>query len=593
MTSSIMNIPYGISDYEAIRSRNFYFVDKTRFIPHLEQHNFVVFIRPRRFGKSSWFSLLQGYYDKKLKDQFDLLFAGTDIGQNPTAERHQYCILSFNFSLVSSSLDLVESRFEEYTQLCLEFFLHRYAEDFPTSIAESIRSAPSIHSQLNRLFVYVAERGIKLYVLIDEYDNFANSILVQSGAPAYHDLTHGEGFFRHFFTILKGGASGHGAGISRLFLTGVSPVTLDDVTSGFNMGDNLSLTSEFDEMLGFTESEVRGILKYYRDAGYVNLEVTEALAVMKEWYNGYRFSKTSHTDVYNTDMVWHFIKECKTNQESPIPDRLIDDNVRIDYGKLRHLILVNRQLNGNFDRLRTVLDEGQVVSEVVTSFPLAQLHQPQNFTSLLYYFGLLTFKGRYRGKSALAVPNQTVQHLILGYIRDALMDVGRFEIARDPFTDRIGDMAWDGAWEPVFRYLAEQIDAQTSIRDYLSREKVIQGFLLAYLNINDVFFCRTEYEFNKGYVDLFLEPFVAKYPDIQHGFLIELKYLKRDQWKESKAEELLTEAENQLTQYLQDSRLQQWETLRFTGIVLLFCGWELKTMREVGSALEKTSSCEH
>ncbi len=583
MQISPMNIPYGVSDYEAIRTRNFYFVDKTRFLPPLEQHNFVVFIRPRRFGKSSWLTILEAYYDKNRTDQFDTFFAGTDIGKSPTSQANQYCILYFNFSRVRSEREHVQASFELHTQSRLRTCLESYPKDFSQEVTSSILAVPSIHDQLNLLFDAVAKLDVKLYVLIDEYDNFANNILVHAGEQAYHDLTHGDGFFRQFFTVIKGGTSGLGAGISRLFMTGVSPVTLDDVTSGFNVGDNLSLSSEFDEMLGLTEPEVQGILEYYHNVGYVSLEVEEALTIMREWYNGYRFSKRSQTDVFNTDMVWHFVKECKINRETPIPDSLVDENVRIDYGKLRHLILVNRQLNGNFDRLRAIVEEGQIVSEIVKSFPLEQLHQPQNFTSLLYYFGLLTFRGTEIGQPMLAPPNQTILHLMYEYIRRSLDEVNWFRIVEDHFNRLIRLMAWKGEWESVFRYLAEQIEAQTSIRDYLSREKVIQGFLLAYLNINDVFFCRTEYEFNKGYVDLFLEPFVAKYPDIQHGYLIELKYLKRDQWKEAKAEELLTEAEHQLTNYLKDLQLQRRESLKFTGLVLLFCGWELKEIREIAA----------
>ncbi len=581
MPSLPMNIPYGISDYEAIRTRNFYFVDKTRFLAPLEQHNFVVFIRPRRFGKSSWLTILEAYYDKKRKNQFDMFFSGTDVGKQTTSQAHQYCLLYFNFSRVRSELEHVHASFEEHTQSRLRTCLQRYPHDFPPDAVSTIVEAPTIHSQLNRLFDFVTERNVKLYVLIDEYDNFANNILVHVGEQAYHDLTHGEGFFRQFFTMIKGGTSGLGAGISRLFMTGVSPVTLDDVTSGFNIGDNLSLASEFEEMLGFTEPEVRGILEYYRDVGYVKLDVKEALDILKEWYNGYRFNEDQTTDVFNTDMVWHFVSQCKTNPKRRIPSHLVDENVRIDYGKLRHLILVNRQLNGNFDRLRTVLEEGRIVSEVVKSFPLKRLNLPENFTSLLYYFGLLSFRSYEMGQPVLAPPNQTILHLMYEYIRRSLDEVNWFHIAEDRFNRLIRFMAWKGEWKPVFQYLAEQVEAQTSIRDYLSREKVIQGFLLAYLNINDVFLCRSEYEFHKGYVDLFLEPFVAKYPDIQHGFLIELKYLKRDQWKESTAEELLTEAENQLIQYLEDPRLQQSETLQFKGVILLFCGWELKAMREV------------
>ena len=206
-------------------------------------------------------------------------------------------------------------------------------------------------------------------MLIDEYDNFANTVLAHHGADVYHSFTHGGGFFRNFFATLKGGTDRSGGGIDRLFITGVSPVTMDDVTSGFNIGTNVSLHPDFNEMVGFTEAEVRRLVETYRDCDVFDQDVYAAMGVMGDWYNGYRFAKAAETDLYNTDMVLYYLKDSIPNR--PVPDELIDSNVRIDYDKLRHLLVVGRQLNGNFDLLRDAIAEGQKdVLRIRSSFPL-------------------------------------------------------------------------------------------------------------------------------------------------------------------------------------------------------------------------------
>ena len=263
---------------------------------------------------------------------------------------------------------------------------------------------------------------------IDEYDNFANTILASRGPRAYESFTHGGGFFCSIFSTLKAGAGESGGGIERLFITGVSPITMDDVTSGFNIGANISLEPDFNEMLGFTDSEVRGLLELYRERGAFDQDVDAAMDVMREWYNGYRFGRNVATDVYNTDMVLYYLEQSVPNK--PGPDDLIDVNVRIDYGKLRHLMTVQRdaglRLNGNFDLLRGVAGEGEVDAEVNASFPLQQLGDRDNFLSLLYYFGLLSVPGTTHGRTRLGIRNQTVRRLLYGQLRDAWKDVRAF-----------------------------------------------------------------------------------------------------------------------------------------------------------------------
>ena len=198
-------------------------------------------------------------------------------------------------------------------------------------------------------------------------------MLAYHGAEAYHSFTHGGGFYRNFFATLKSGADRSGGGLERLFITGVSPVTMDDVTSGFNIGSNISLEPDFNEMVGFTEPEVRRLVETYRDLGVFNQDVDTAMGIMGEWYNGYRFAEEAATDLYNTDMVLYYLKHSIPNRR--VPTYLIDTNVRIDYGKLRHLLVVGRQLNGNFDLLRDIIGEQQVDTRIQPQLPAGAPHR--------------------------------------------------------------------------------------------------------------------------------------------------------------------------------------------------------------------------
>ena len=590
MSTSYPRIPYGMGSFERIRTQGLLYVDKTRFVRALEDHRHAFFIRPRRFGKTCWVALLECYYDRNRAQRFDALFAGTDIGADPTPDRSRYVVLRFNFSAFDSRLATLEERFELYCEDQVRHMLSSSRDLFPDEAARHILAPPGINAKLERLFRFVDTHGVALYVLIDEYDNFANTVLAYHGEAAYQQFTHGEGFYRAFFATLKAGTE-QGGGIERLFMTGVSPITLDDVTSGFNIAKNISLSPEFNEMLGFTEAEVRGLLEMYRDLGVFDQNVDTALDTMRAWYDGYRFSRRAATSVYNTDMVLYYLSESIPNE--PMPDDLIDDNVRIDYGKLRHLMVASRQgavrLNGNFDLLRHIVGEGRAEARIHKSFPLERLARPENFLSLLYYFGLLAIEGEGRGLTRLGIPNQTVRHLMYGYLRDAYDDVELFTVDQHQLLVRLSRMAFDGAWRPVVELLREAIAEQTGIRDYIAGEKVLQGFLAAYLGLGQSFLLRSEVELGKGYADLVLEPFTARSPDIGYGYVIELKYVKRGELPRADAVEktqgecaspavaaLLDAAGAQLRGYLADTGLRaRYPSVRFIGLALVFHGWEL------------------
>ena len=483
--------------------------------------------------------------------------------------------------MVNDKLETLEREFETYCMIELRGRLRRHPDLFPEAAVRDILAPPSIATKLTELFQYAGDHDIPLYVLIDEYDNFANTVLAHHGAEAYHSFTHGGGFYRNFFATLKGGADRSGGGLERLFITGVSPVTMDDVTSGFNIGKNISLHPDFNEMVGFTEPEVRRLVETYRDLGVFNQDVDTAMGIMGEWYNGYRFAKAAATDLYNTDMVLYFLDNSIPNRD--VPDELIDTNVRIDYGKLRHLLVVGRQLNGNFDLLRDIIGEQQVDTRIQPSFPLGRLTDPENFLSLLHYFGLLSIRDVVDGVPRLAIPNQTVKRLMYGYLRDGYRDVGVFSVNLFRVEQLLMAMANRGEWRPVFEFLGEAITRQTGIRDFIGGEKVVQGFLAAYLSVTDYYVFRSEAELGKGYADICLEPMVAQYPHLRHGYLIELKYLKRSERlqrgesvDEANVAAAVEMATAQLKRYLADERLaRQFPGVRFIGLIVVFHGWEM------------------
>ena len=249
LSESPLRIPYGVADFYKLRRGNEYYVDKTAYLPLLESAGrFLFLIRPRRFGKSLLQSMMECYYDSEWVKQSDELFAHTWIAEHPTPEKGRYLALRFDFSMVNL-LDGLADSFDDHVRIRLNGFLQRHVERIPADQATAILGEANSYQRLQRLFAVLAEQGLSLYLFIDEYDNFANNLLVSQGQEAYRELTHGGGFFKSFFALLKGAAGNTHGGLARLFITGVSPLTMDDVTSGFNIGTNISLDPDFNGLL--------------------------------------------------------------------------------------------------------------------------------------------------------------------------------------------------------------------------------------------------------------------------------------------------------------------------------------------------------
>jgi len=563
-----VRIPYGVADFVKLWRGNEYYVDKTHYLPKLENAGrFLFFIRPRRFGKSLLQSMMECYYDIERADQAEHLFANTCILQHPTPEKSQYLVLRFDFSAID--IERLHTSFEVYCRNNINGFLQRYHRFIPEDVAARVRQQAQVDACLQQLMIELqALDAPPLYLFVDEYDNFANHILAHKGRQCYEELTQGGGFFRHFFSVLKEAAGRTGSGLSRLFISGVSPITMDDVTSGFNIGRNISLDAQFNGLLGFNHQEMTQLFAAFGQDYAAHHEL------MSQWYSHYHFDETCHESITNSDMALYFLQAIV--ETSKPPRDMIDHNVRIDYGKLRHLIQIDQQLNGNFSRLREVIESGEQVGDIQTSFPVEGLLKAENFISLLYYFGLLTFAGEKEGAGLLKIPNRTIQQLMYGYLRDAYYDVGVFKPSTWDLGEKLRHMAYRGAWQPFFEYLSEQITEQASVRDYLRGEKMVQGFLLAWLNLSPYFTVFSEQETGGGFVDLYLAPFYTRYPDMGHAYLIELKYLSRSQDTPERRQTTIDAATKQLQTYCDDPRIQQ--TLGQAALhplILLYSGWEL------------------
>jgi len=592
-STAIKEIPYGIADYERMRRENYYYVDKTPYLQALKKAGrYLFFIRPRRFGKSLFLSVMEAYYDVFYKDRFEEFFKGTWIYDHPTDERGKYLVFSLNFSVVEPDTGKMETSFHNHIQDAAVAFIQRYSHylsDYPKKdyFEKKIENSRSAADILSTLLLLCKEAQQQLYVLIDEYDNFTNTILSTVGKDAYIELTHGPGFFRSFFNTLKKGTSGTGAPISRSFITGVSPITMDDVTSGYNIGKNVSMTPSLNRMLGFTKDDVSEMIEYYRSKGRISHSTDYLVEIMTQWYGNYRFSKKDEMRMFNADMVLYFLDNYMPGKE--LPDNLIDGNVRIDYGKLRHLIMVEKVIgkgkapNGNFQRLKEIIEKGETCAEIVPGFPLEKLVDENNFISLLFYFGLLSIKSAELGEFTLTIPNETIRRLYYGYIQEGYEETDVFSIDLYTYSRLMKEMAVRGQWKPLVDYITGRMQESMSLRDLITGEKSIQAFLNVYLGLTNLYIIHAEKEMNKGYADIVMEPFLARYEEIKFAYILEIKYLKAGAAPDDeKVRQLKSEAEEQLKNYSIDEKFKKtMEKTNLIKIVMVFSGHRLIDMNDV------------
>ena len=573
--SNIRQIPYGVADFESVISDNCYYVDKTMFLSELEsQPRTQIFIRPRRFGKSLFISMMRAYYDKANADRFDELFGSLWVGKHPTPLRNKYQVLYLDFSQIGGSIDQLADKCNEYIRRCLDSFVRRYTDDYPEYFIKDYFESKDATDKLVLITRNAKELRIPLFLIIDEYDNFTNVVLNEQGEAMYHAITHADGFYRDLFKKFKGN-------FDRIFLTGVSPVTLDDLTSGFNIGWNLSTHPALDKMLGFSTDDVRTMFNYYKEVGMLpqQCDVEAMIEEMRPWYDNYCFSEDCLEDpgrVFNCDMVLYYLRNFTSYGRSP--KNMLDPNTKTDYSKLRKLIQLD-SLDGNRRGvLAEIISEGQITATLHESFSAMEMTKPDYFPSLLFYYGMLTIKGAEGSMPILGIPNNNVRIQYYNYLLENLDR--NSNVAYQQLKKGFTAMAFDGQWHATLQYMADCYRNMSSVRDSIEGERNIQGFFLAYFSLNDYYYTAPELELQHGYCDFFLLPNLTHYKT-NHSYIIEMKYLPKKDYAE-KSEAQWQEAVEQINGYAAAPRVEALrQGTQMHKIVMQFAGWELMRMEEV------------
>lgn len=575
-------LPYGMMNFADIRLDNYYYVDKTLFIPVVEQSDrFFFFIRPRRFGKSLTLNMLQHYYDVRTRDKFDALFGDLYIGKHPTRDRNSYLVLYLNFSGISGELHNYRQGLDAHCNTSFDYFCDIYAEYLPKGIKEVLNEKAGAVEQLDYLYHQCELAGQQIYLFIDEYDHFTNAILSDAESiHRYTEETHKEGYLRAFFNRVKAGTY---SSIKRCFITGVSPVTMDDLTSGFNIGTNYSLTPKFNAMMGFTEDEVREMLTYYSTKAPFHHTVDELIELMKPWYDNYCFAQECYDQptLYNSNMVLYFVKNYIDNN-GKAPRNMIESNIRIDYEKLRMLIRKDKEFAHDASIIQTLVSQGYITGELKDGFPAANIVDSDNFVSLLYYFGMLTVSGTFEGKTKLIIPNQVVREQLYTYLLNTYNEAD-LSFSNHEKDELSSALAYRGAWQSYFDYIADCLKRYASQRDKQKGESFVHGFTLAMTAQNRFYRPISEADTQSGYVDIFLSPMLEIYPDMSHSYIIELKYARYKD-PESRVEELRAEAIAQANRYADTDRVKNAiGTTQLHKIVVVYKGMEMRVCEEVNS----------
>ncbi len=559
--------PYGVSNFETLILNDYVFVDKTCYIEKLESlgERYIFFLRPRRFGKSLFVSMLSYYYDVLAKDRFQDLFGKFYIGRHPTANANNYMVLKFEFSRINT--ETKETTFDGFrinTLAGVDSFCSRYGFDYA-----ALRDVHEPADILKGLFGQIEKTTArKVYILIDEYDHFANEIL-SFNPTNFIDIISKTGFVRKFYESIKT-ATFEGT-VDRLFVTGVTPITLDSMTSGFNIAQNLSLEAEFNSLMGFTEAETLGILKPVlpdeNDLKYVYSD-------MKRFYNGYLFHARAAESVFNPDMVLYFLSKATRSRDFAYPDHLIDTNISSDYTKVSRLFHLG-DLNANLKILNDLLINKELSAGLTPQFSLQKSFSKDNFVSLLFYMGIITIKEAYFSLLKFAMPNYVIEGLYLQYFADLISERHQLKFDTNQITQALIEMSAHN--HPAsFIAIVENVLHTLSFQDFKNfDEKYIKVIICAYLSLSNLYFIKSEYEVPGGYVDLLLLNKPPVIPDYQ--FALELKYLKKSQ-----AKQLATVKEKAIAQlrgYLATDEARAIRTLQ--GYVLVFVGQKCKVCEKV------------
>jgi len=562
----MLKLPYGISNFPQLVRGKYHFVDRTPYIAELETlaERYLFYLRPRRFGKSLFISLLEHYYGLEHKAEFAILFGNYAIGQDPTPLANSYLVLRFDFSQIDSQTrDSTFAGFLRNMKFGVSDFLSNYRFCFEPEDETYILDGDAPTAVFGRLLERLKRRQLekstdyKIYLLIDEYDHFANE-LVAFRLDEFKESVSRNGFVRKFYEGIKI-ATGDGT-VDRIFITGVSPVTLDSLTSGFNIGTHLSLDIQFHNMMGFTEDEVAAIL---RGVNVPETDLPETLLNMRQWYNGYLFNSRVKTRLYNPDMVLYFAKEL--GRLGTYPENLLDTNISSDYGKLRQTFRVEGQEVQNLAVLNELITQGQISGQLTRQFSFEKEFTRDDLISILFYLGIVTIKSAQLSRFVFEPPNFVIEQLYFTYFQQVVLRQAALRADDLRIYERVVQLAQENEIMPLIEAV-EEILRQLSNRDAMGfDEKYVKAIFASLLYATQIYTIHSEYETDRRYVDLLLTRRPPIEPNYQFAF--ELKYLK--QADAHRLETVKDEGLAQMQAYLRHDKLRQLNDLRTWLIVFV------------------------
>ncbi len=571
MTKRI-GFPYGISNFETLVRTGKHYVDRTMYLAKMEDMDtrYHFFLRPRRFGKSLAVSVMEYYYGKQHRTKFEELFGRYYIGQHPTEGANAYLVLKFDFSGIrTSDTRVIEESFAARIREQLLRSLLHYRSLFSEEDFETIQSQQQANELLDKALTIIAENNPdeKVFLLIDEYDHFTNEIIAFSFND-FKTIVSRNGIVRKFFEVVKEGTQS--GIIDRIFATGVSPVTLDSLTSGFNIGTNLSLQPDMHDFMGFTEAEVADILRL---AEVPEGEFERVLYDVRAWYNGYCFSDECPHQLYNPDMVLYFASNYR--QQRKYPKSMVDTNVMSDYGKIESMLRIGNETM-NTVVLEEVIENGSVTSGITVQFSFERTWTREDFVSLLFYLGLLTVQTASYGQWVLRIPNHVIAELYYKFFQHVLLHRSRLADADLRVGERMLTLARDNDIEPL-REAFQQVLSHLDNRDARRMdEKHLKTALIALMSPTGVYMVRSEPALGEGYPDIVL----LRRPPIlepKRQYVFELKYLKKSE--AHRLEEVVEEGRAQLRRYLSHPEVvAQGDFVAYLWVVI---GYTIERVEEV------------
>ena len=460
----MIRIAYGESSFKKVIEGDFFYQDRTQYVQKLENldSQYIFYLRPRRFGKSLFVSMLHYYYGLEHKSDFDTLFGHLAIGKKPTLLANKYMVLSLEFSRIPTNTE--ENTFNGFLKNVREgvtLFLDQYVDVFPKDVHASILDQKQPREVIQALFLYHKRMSIvkelpQIYVLIDEYDHFANE-LISFNFKYFETSVSQNGFVRKFYETMKTATRDNV--VDRIFVTGVSPVSLDSMTSGFNIGSNKSLDLSLHSMMGFEENEVKGILK---GIGIKSTNLTTILNDLRAWYDGYLFNADAKKHLYNPDMVLYFAALYKANKK--YPDEMLDTNIASDYRKIRNIFKIQQREEGHFNTLKILSDKGEIAAELTAQFSLEKEFGQDDLVSLLFYIGFFTIQARELGGFIFTFPNYVIQKLYADYFITLIKQQAELPIDSSELNFALRELAKFGTPQYLYDRVLEIVNS-LSTRD--------------------------------------------------------------------------------------------------------------------------------